>query len=87
MRHACHVNGERVRTSSSLFKYRNHNPAPQPGSGNPVPDYHTYRAIWLDGVLGQGLDLAPIDERLRTEEPREQVAEAGQLLAVQLKLK
>lgn len=50
-------------------------------------DYKTtvlYLGVGLDGGLWQWLDLAPVHECLGAQEAREEVAEAGQLLAVQL---
>ena len=40
--------------------------------------------VRLDRGLRQRLDLAPVDEGLSAQVAREEVAEAGQLLAVQL---
>ncbi|GMT17579.1 hypothetical protein PFISCL1PPCAC_8876, partial [Pristionchus fissidentatus] len=43
-------------------------------------------AVGSDGILGQRLDLGPVNVRLGAQEAREEVAEAGQLLAVQIEL-
>ncbi|GMT10244.1 hypothetical protein PFISCL1PPCAC_1541, partial [Pristionchus fissidentatus] len=43
-------------------------------------------AVGSDGILGQWLNLGPVNVRLGAQEAREEVAEAGQLLAVQIEL-